>query len=131
MRTCTSRTLPILEIVLFVAGLICGGFAQTAPKNAPPSYIADPAAYKLLGENDQFLVVMSKKLAGNRDKWHSHLPNVVYNLTDCHLRIYTPDGKTKELNPKAGSLVFQPAIQSHSAENIGSSECDQLIVERK
>jgi hypothetical protein len=131
MRTCILRTVLISRVVLFVAGLTCGVFAQTVTNNAPPSYVADPAAYKLLGQNEQFLVVMSKKLAGSRDKWHSHLPNVVYNLTDCHLRIYTPDGKSKELNPKAGSVVFQPAIPSHSAENIGSAECDQLIIERK
>jgi hypothetical protein len=102
-----------------------------ASNNAPPSYVADPAVYKLVSENEQFRVVMVTKPAGNRDAWHSHLPNAVYNITDCQQRIYTPDGQTRESNRLAGSVLLQPAIPSHSAENTGMAECRQLIVERK
>jgi len=101
------------------------------PQNAPPSYVADPAVYKLVGENDQFRIIMSTKAVGQRDAWHSHFANTVYAMTDCHLRTYTPDGQSRESNRSAGSAYLQPAIPSHSAENIGTAECRQLIVERK
>jgi hypothetical protein len=97
-----------------------GAFAQAAPKEAPPSYVADPAVYKLVEENNLFRVIMVTKPAGSRDAWHSHLPNN-----------YTPDGKHTESTRKAGSVLLQPAIPSHSLENIGKAECKQLIVERK
>jgi len=131
MNRDTRWVLSIAVITFFIVGCVGGAFAQAAPKEAPPSYVADPAVYKLLGENDQFLVIMVTKPVGNRDKWHSHLPNTVYQLTDCHQRIYWPDGKTTESTRKAGTVLFQAAIPSHSAENIGKAVCKQLIVERK
>jgi hypothetical protein len=131
MRTYIDRTLLALGLDLLVAGFTGGAFAQAPPQKAPPAYVADPAVYKLLGENDQFLVIMAKRPAGHRDAWHSHLPNAVYNLTDCDSRIYTPDGKILEAKRKAGVVFLQPAVPSHAVENIGTAECDQLIVERK
>ncbi len=123
--------LPVAVIAFFIPACAGALFAQAAPKDAPPSYVADPAVYKLITENDQFRVIIAKKPVGHRDAWHSHLPNVVYDLTDCDHRIYTPDGKTMENTAKAGSTFLQPAIPSHSTENIGTAECDQIIVERK
>ena len=125
------HALTLLAGVTAVGTLTGSAFGQEAPKHAPPAYVADPAVYKLLGENDQFLVIMAKKPAGNRDAWHSHLPLTAYNLTDCHQRIYTPDGKSSEVTYKAGTVIFHGAVPSHSVENIGTAECDQLIVERK
>ena len=116
-------------LALFV--FACGAFAQQAPKSAPPSYVADPAVYKLIAQNDQFLVIKATWAVGQRDKWHSHLPLAVYPLTDCQSRLYTPDGKSMEITQKAGSVAFLPVVPSHSAENIGTSACEILIVERK
>jgi ketosteroid isomerase-like protein len=98
---------------------------------APPSYVAAPAVYKLIGENDQFRVIKGKWAPGQRDAWHSHLPLTAYALTDCSTRMYTPDGKTTEIQMKAGSAGLLPVIPSHSAENIGTTACEILIVERK
>jgi hypothetical protein len=123
--------LSIAVITFFIVTCVGGAFAQAAPKEAPPSYVADPAVYKLVEENNLFRVIMVTKPAGSRDAWHSHLPNTVYNFTDCHQRNYTPDGKHTESTRKAGSVLLQPAIPSHSLENIGKAECKQLIVERK
>ena len=98
----------IAVITFFIAACAGGLFAQTAPKEAPPSYVADPAVYKLLGENDQFRVIMVTKPVGSRDKWHSHLPNTVYAITDCNQRVYTPDGKTRESTRKRAASTFNP-----------------------
>jgi len=48
-------------------------------------------------------------------------------------RLHLPDGKTVggDTVAKAGTVNFNPPTPSHSAENTGSAECRQLIVERK
>jgi len=101
-----------------------------ASNNTPPSYVANPANYKVIGENDLFRVILEKKPVGVRDPWHSHLDSAVYNLTDCHQRSYRSDGTTREVTLEKGSVVWQSAM-THSTENIGASECEMLLVERK
>jgi hypothetical protein len=103
-----QRSILIMSAValLSLASLQAKAIAQAGPENAPPSYVADPAVYKKIGENDQFLVIAVTRPAGKRDAWHSHLPLAVYYLTDCDTRIYTPDGKTRENKAQAGSVTF-------------------------
>jgi len=73
----------------------------------------------------------AKWAVGQRDAWHSHLPLVAYPLTDCHSRLYTPEGKSREIKQKVGDVTFLPVVASHSSENIGTTECEILIIERK
>ena len=101
-----------------------------ASNTAAPSYVANPANYKVIGENDLFRVILEKKPVGVRDPWHSHLDSAVYNLTDCHQMVYLPDGTTRERTLEKGSVVWQAAM-THSTENIGTSVCVMLLVERK
>jgi hypothetical protein len=37
----------------------------------------------------------------------------------------------KEVNNKAGLARVNPPVKSHTFENIGKTECQQLLVERK
>jgi len=77
-------------------------------------------------------VIATTRKKGVHDKEHGHpVPSVVYNITDCTTKTYTPDGKTSEVARKAGSASAVPVIPSHSAENIGSADCQQIFVERK
>jgi hypothetical protein len=115
--------------VLLQTTMLAPASAQ-ASQDAPPSYVADPV-YTLLSENDQFRVIMAKRPVGHRDAWHSHLPQASYNLTECPSRAYLPDGTAQDFALKAGAVQLVPAIPSHALENIGTAECDQLIVERK
>jgi len=83
-------------------------------------------------EDENFRVIASTRKKGVVDKEHSHpVPSVTYFLTDCANRIYTPDGKTRDTNEKAGTARAVPIIPSHSTENIGPADCQMLIVERK
>lgn len=133
MKTSVQQTSLVLGSTLWLAASACGALAQRAPANAPLSYVADPKVYHLISENDQFRVVEVTRPAGYRDASHSHgKATVVYNLADCQTRLYTPDGKTTGGAPaKAGSVVYNGPIASHSAENIGSAECRQILVELK
>jgi quercetin dioxygenase-like cupin family protein len=134
MKTCTQRTLSFFGSALFFVASGYGAFAQSGPQSAPPSYVAEPGTYKLISENDQFRVIAVTRAAGHRDAWHSHAGAlVVYGLSDCQTRIHTPDGKSAggDSVVKAGTVIFNPATASHAAENTGTAECRQLIVERK
>lgn len=103
-----------------------------AAQTTPLSYQADPAVYKLVAENDQFRVILGTWKPGQKDVAHSHSPSAAYRLTDCKARIYGADGKIAgEGEGKSGTAVMQAAIASHSLENIGTTDCQVLIVERK
>jgi len=100
--------------------------------DAPVSYKADPAVYKLLSENDQFRVIPATFKPGQRDAGHSHpSAQARYALTNCEVRIYTPDGKFVDVNDKKGTAAFSPAAPSHAVENRGKTRCETIIVERK
>ena len=118
------------ESVVYQSTRVAEPANAQASNNAPPSYVANPANYKVIGENDLFRVILEKKPVGVRDPWHSHMDSAVYNLTDCHQRSYRSDGTTREVTLEKGSVVWQSAM-THSTENIGTSECVMLLVERK
>ena len=69
---------------------------------------------------------------GVHDKAHGHpVPSIVYNITDCATKLYTADGKTNEVPGKAGTAAAVPVTPSHSAENTGPADCQQILVEKK
>lgn len=61
---------------------------------------------------------------------HSHPNNVSIPLNDSHLRVTSGDGKTTEVNGKAGDAKYRPAFK-HSVENIGDKPYEGIIVELK
>lgn len=106
--------------------------ASAAAQDAPPTYQADPTVYKVIFEDQNFRVIAATWTKGAADKPHSHpLPFVVYALDDCTVRVHNPDGTTRELKNKAGVASAGPITASHTAENIGDSECRAILVERK
>lgn len=111
--------------LLFVAS---SGLAQ----NAPPTYEGDPDVYKVIFEDQNFRVIAVTRKKGVHDKVHGHpVPSVSYNITDCTTKQYAADGKASESTNKAGTARAIPVISSHSAENTGPADCQQLFVERK
>jgi hypothetical protein len=101
-------------------------------QDAPPSYKADPGVYKIIFEDQNFRVIDAVRKKGQHDKLHSHpVPSVVYFLTDCDDRLYGQDGKSTDSAHKAGTVLAVPIIHAHSTENISSSDCHQIFVERK
>lgn len=85
------RTSAAIATVLVTATV---AFAQ----NAPPTYQADPDVYKVIFEDQNFRVIATNRKKGVHDKEHVHpAPSVVYNITDCATKTYTPDGKASEI----------------------------------
>jgi oxalate decarboxylase/phosphoglucose isomerase-like protein (cupin superfamily) len=101
-------------------------------QSAPPTYQADPSVYKVTFEDENFRVIAATWKKGARDKDHAHQsPSVAYAVTDCSLKLSTPDGKSRDVNNKAGSAMSVPTTQSHHAENVGLSDCQIVLVGRK
>jgi hypothetical protein len=83
-------------------------------------------------EDQNFRVISATRKKGVHDKVHGHpAPSIVYFLTDCTTKQYASDGKTTENTAKAGSANAVPVIASHSAENTGPADCQQIFVEKK
>lgn len=100
--------------------------------DAPPTYKGDPDVYKVIFEDKNFRVIAVTRKKGVHDKVHGHpVASVVYNVTDCTTKQYGADGKNTEATAKAGTARAIPVISSHSAENTGPADCQQVFVERK
>jgi quercetin dioxygenase-like cupin family protein len=128
MRT----SLLVLMGILGVSLAFAIGAGPVVAEDVAPSYKASPDVYKVIAENEHFRVVIATWKPGQRDKMHSHEgPLVGYRLTDCNLKVYTPDGSAKAREAKKGEALFNPVIAAHSVENVGSSDCQLVIVEKK
>ncbi len=127
-----SFTYFVMSVLLAALALGLGANMAMAADVAP-SYKEVPDMYQLLSENEHFRVILATWKPGQRDKWHSHEgPAAIYRLTDCNLRAYAPDGKVVDRPmAKKGSVNFNPGITSHSLENVGTADCQLLLVEKK
>lgn len=120
-----TRTLSAASLLLVMA-------SPAIAQEAPPTFQADPDVYKVIFEDQNFRVIAAAWKKGVHDKAHSHpVPSVAYNLTDCSLRLHEPDGKTRDIAPKAGASNSVPVTRSHSTENVGAQDCQIILVERK
>jgi len=122
------RTTLVLSAMAFVYMASSAAIAQ----NAPPTYQADPSVYQVIFEDQNFRVIAATWKAGTTDKPHSHpVPSVVYSITDCAFKLTSADGKIINRNPKAGTAMDVPITASHTATNVGATDCQAVFVERK
>ena len=120
----------LTTILSGAAILLC--MSPAAAQNAPATFRADPSVYKLLYEDQNIRVISATWAKGVHDKPHSHpIPSVAHALDDCTIRVYAPDGTTRDIINKAGSTTEVPITWSHTAENIGSADCHVVFVEHK
>jgi hypothetical protein len=119
--------------LLLACGVLCVPASVALGQTVEPSYKADPDVYKMIFEDANFRVIEVNRKKGVHDKPHSHpLPGIIYNVTDCTTKLYRPDGSVVSNNEgKAGTANATPVTPSHSAENTGTADCKQLIVEKK
>jgi quercetin dioxygenase-like cupin family protein len=96
----------------------------------PDALQAAPNVYKLLMENDRVRVLDVRVKPGEKTKMHSHPDRVVYVLSDHRLKFTSAEGQTKELELKAGQVLWIEA-GAHTTENIGKNEAHNIAVELK
>ncbi len=91
---------------------------------------AAPDVYSLIMENERIRVLNVKFKPGQKAVMHSHPDHVIYVLKDGKLKITLPDGKSNEVSLKVGQAIWMQEGQ-HAAENIGTTEANNLVVELK
>jgi quercetin dioxygenase-like cupin family protein len=88
-----------------------------------------PETYKSILDNDVVRVLDVTVKAGAKVAQHAHPANVVYSLSDCKVRFADKDGKSADVEMKAGQTIWNEA-QVHSSENLGK-DLKALVVELK
>src|SRR5438552_17108817 len=116
-----KRVILSVVAVVALAGAAVVLRAQDAAK-------VDPKHYTVAFENDQVRVLKAHYGPGEKSVMHSHPNTVAVFLTDAKVRFTFPDGKSKELNGKAGDVNFDPA-KVHLPENPGDKALDVVGVE--
>ena len=86
--------------------------------------------YALIMENEHVRVLDARFSPGAQAAMHYHPNHVVYVLADGRLKITTPDGKSVNVDLKAGQAIWMQVGQ-HAAENVGKAEAHNLVVELK
>jgi quercetin dioxygenase-like cupin family protein len=90
----------------------------------------DPTHYKVETENAQVRVLRIHYGAHEKSVMHRHPASVVVYLSDGTIRMHTPDGKSQDMDAKAGQSAYAPA-GVHNPENIGDKPFDAILVELK
>lgn len=90
----------------------------------------DGDKYVAIFENDRVRVLRYRDKPGDKTKAHRHPDSFVYAVTSFRRRLTFPDGKTRELDLKAGDSMWLPA-QGHIGENIGATDTEVLLFEPK
>ncbi len=110
----------VLALQLTVAG---PAFAQDAVK-------ADPKHYSVEFENADVRVLRIHYGPHEKSVMHEHPDAVAVYLTDGKVKMTMPDGKSAEVDAKAGKAAFTPAGK-HLPENMGDKPFELVLVELK
>ena len=130
--TSSLRTRSLLGCAGLSVALLAITPLTASAQNVPLSHVAAPEVYKVLTENSEFRVVLATWKPGHRDALHAHPANATYALTGCDVRLYGPDTTVLvDGHRDQGSAVLQAPVAAHAFENVGKSDCQILIVERK
>jgi quercetin dioxygenase-like cupin family protein len=97
---------------------------------AQDAVAADPAHYTVEFENERVRVLRVVYGPGEKSVMHQHADSVAVYLTDGHLRITLPDGRTGEPHVKAGQSMWHPA-GAHLIENLGDGKFELVLTELK
>jgi len=78
-------------------------------------------------DNDKFRVVETWAKPGEKNEMKARSDRVIYSFNAGKQRIRYSDGKTEEVEFKAGDVRFRKADKSQ-AENIGKTETHNLVI---
>lgn len=114
-----ARTLSLVVSILLSVAVVAT--AQDLVKVAPKHV-------KILLDNAEVRVLDYTAAKGEKVALHSHPPYVVYSLSPGKTRFTMPDGKTRDLDLKAGQAVWSDG-GAHSQESI--TDTHVIVVEIK
>ena len=87
-------------------------------------------ATKVLFENEKFRVVETRAKPGQKNEMKERPDRVIYSFNAGKSRVHYPDGKTEEVEFKAGGVRYRKADKIQS-ENIGKTETRNLVISAK
>lgn len=120
------RSLKGLVPVVFLFVL----FLTPRPAAAQDPVKVDPRHYKVTLENENVRVLRISVPPHESAPMHSHPASVLIWITDSHIKLIHPDGKTEEAYRKAGQTNWsEPDV--HAGENIGDTVSESVQVEFK
>jgi quercetin dioxygenase-like cupin family protein len=90
----------------------------------------DAKHYKVAFENDQVRVLRITYGPHEKSVMHEHPNAIAVFLEDGHMKFTLPDGKTQDVNVKAGDSKWTPAGK-HLPENQGDKPFEVVLVELK
>ena len=90
----------------------------------------DANHYKVELETDDVRVLRASYGAHEKSEMHAHPPLIAVMLTDGSLRMSYPDGRTEEINAKAGDVMNMPAMV-HCPENLSDAPFQAILIELK
>ncbi len=91
---------------------------------------ADPKHYKVEFENDKVRVLRINYGSHEKSVMHTHPNGVGVFLVDASGRFTYPDGKTEDIEMKAGQAMWFPPVE-HNPENTGERPISLIFVELK
>jgi len=104
-------------------------FAGTAVKAQDPAKV-DPKHYKVEFENDQVRVLRVHYGPHEKSVMHSHPDSVAVFLTDAQGKFTFSDGKSSDVNSKAGDVQWSTATK-HLPEDTSDKPFDVIVIELK
>ena len=117
------RTLGVLALAAFLSLLV-----SAAPLQDPVK--VDAKHYKVVFENTQVRVLRITYAAGDKSVMHDHPNAVAVFLTDQMVKFTYPDGKSEQIQAKAGDAIWSKA-EKHLPENTNTKPLELILVELK
>jgi quercetin dioxygenase-like cupin family protein len=105
-------------------------FFNSMSARAQDAVQIDSKHYKVEFENDQLRVLRAVYGPHEKSTMHAHPEAVAVYLTDGHIRITLPDGRTGEPFVKAGQTMWHGA-SAHMIENLGDTPFELVLTEFK
>ena len=90
----------------------------------------DGDKYSVVLENERVRVLRYHDKPGDKTSQHAHPDYVLYAESSFERRLIFPDGRSQEVQVKAGSVAWMKG-HIHIGENIGDTNTDVIIVELK
>jgi hypothetical protein len=116
-----------MQRLLLAVAFVC--LTRVVAKGQDPVKV-DPQHYKVELDNAQVRVLRIHYGPHEKSVMHVHPNAIVVYLTDVHVKMTTPDGKSVEQTGKAGEEHWTPA-GTHLPENLSDAPMDAVLIELK
>ena len=98
-------------------------------ENSPE--IVSPEIYEVVGDYDDYIVMMVVFEPGISDKMHYHGNLLYYVIQGGLMQVTLPDGTVNKAELDTGYMAKQDAGTEHMVKNIGSTIVKILAIEEK